>query len=150
MKQGKTLFETIAGRHRWDERALVPVAYNMAVKSPEEASRFIETYGGALPDFGQTARAKVPALGWVAVAIAGREPEKARASIDRGLDLCVHAVPPWEESDWDGLGGRPAQAAVLARRRTGSGIRTWRAYACASSRRGCRPATAAQEPCGRT
>jgi hypothetical protein len=112
--QGKTLFETIAGRHRWDERALAPVAYNMAVKSPEEASRFIETYGGALPDFGQTARAKVPALGWVAVAIAGREPEKARALIDRGLDLCVHAVAPWEESDWDGLGGRPAQAAVLA------------------------------------
>jgi hypothetical protein len=112
--QGRTLFESVARRYGYDKRALAPVAYNMALKEPEVAIQFVEAYGEGSREFGRMARIQAPAWGWIAVAIAGREPERARALIDRGLGLCVHAVSPWHDSDWDQYGGRPAQAALLA------------------------------------
>jgi hypothetical protein len=112
--QGRTLFESVARRYRYDERALAPVAYNMVLKAPEAAIQFVEAYGEGSRDLGRTARAQASAWGWIAVAIADRDPERARALIDRGLDLCVHSGSSWHDSDWDQYGGRPAQAALLA------------------------------------
>jgi beta-lactamase regulating signal transducer with metallopeptidase domain len=113
--QGRTLFESVERRYRYDERALAPVAYNMALKAPEAAIQFVEAYGEGSRDLGRTtARVQAPAWGWIAVAIADRDPERARALIDRGLVMCMHSGSSWHDSDWDQYGGRPAQAALLA------------------------------------
>jgi hypothetical protein len=110
------LLDMTRDRERSLKSALVPMTYNAAWRSPKDGIEIVERYGKDCAPFYfcQIAPEKAEALGWVAVAIADREPAKAWSLIDQALDICVHTVDPWHRSGWDSDGNRPARAAVLA------------------------------------
>jgi hypothetical protein len=96
------------GLPSYARRAVAPFAYQLALSQPDDALRLIDE-SCDMRD-GSGAPAKAEALGWVAVAVAPRDQQRAWTLIDQALDLCVRP----DSTLWGVRGGRPTRAALLA------------------------------------
>jgi hypothetical protein len=88
------------------------VAYRIGAEHPDEALRIIEGMNG-----NEAIRYQAEALGWLAVAVAKRDPKRAFTLIDRALALPVDhegAFDPWVHTG--GATGTAARIAFCARR----------------------------------
>ncbi|NLE39298.1 MAG: hypothetical protein GX621_14850, partial [Pirellulaceae bacterium] len=88
------------------EDVVTPVAYRLARSDADAALAFVRESCG---DDGRQDLTKAQALGWIAIAMAQKDREKAIALIDEALDLC--AAP---EGESRGSGGRDRRAVVAA------------------------------------
>jgi hypothetical protein len=99
------------GLPSYARRAVAPFAYQLALSRPDDALRLIDESCDMRDGSGVPAKAE--ALGWVAVAVAPRDQQRAWALIDQALDLCAGPYDG-DNTPWGVRGGRPTRAALLA------------------------------------
>ncbi len=132
-KRAVELVEMAHGPAFFHEMARTAIAYQIGRDRPDEAIKIIE---GMTRDFSPIWQAE--AFGWLAVALAPRDRQRANSLIDRALDLMI------DQQDWGNRsassGGEMAGAAHVALCAHGSDILTWRASSCGCWRPGRAPA----------
>jgi len=90
------------------QRARMRLAYRIAAARPADAVRLIEK--PSQRDYGNEEDMKAVALGWLATAIAPRDPAMACSLVDRAFDIYLKP----QERSYGNFGGRAAGVALLA------------------------------------
>ena len=105
------LMKTWQNRQGQDNGALISIVYRAGARHPDEALKIVAEMNDDLP------QQKSAALGWLAVALAKRDPKRAAALIDQALASWTNPVSG--PRSWSGSGGpaeEAARIALLARR----------------------------------
>ncbi len=107
--QASALLDTVGGTGFDHERARTAVAYQIGRDRPDEAIAFIQ--GMKRPHLSSTIF-QAEAFGWLAVALAPRDKQRACTLIDRALAMMVDERDRFGQSAWSG--GEMAGAAHVA------------------------------------